>query len=263
MIGLFRDIKKQSRKILFENYKYLVLPALLLSFLNALKHLILNYLTIFPVWLNFSFLLRAVILLLFLLIEFVGIPISFALLFKTSICLINGESDLKTPIKKFLNLVNIRKIVLINLIPRLFAFISDINGAKTSSLNYLKLDSTISLIITLVGVIVSYKLFASDYYFASTECSVFDSLKTSCKIMKGKFGRYILLYFTFAIWGIAIGAVHILAKIVICGHSANAYTPFLDVFAISFGYGINLFLIPYMYLTFSLFISNLLKLDKE
>lgn len=256
---MFKTIKKQAKNILFNNYKHLIMPTLLLSVLNAVNLLILNYLTIIPIWSDLLDFVRLIIILLFLLIQFIGIPLAFSLLYKTSICLISGDDNLKKSIKNFFNAANIRKIFLINLIPRLFEIISDTNDATISAFNILKLDKTVLFIIVLAGVIINYKLFASNYYFALTESSALDSLKVSFKTMKGKFGRYILLLFSFVFWDMAIVIVHILVKMVICGHSAGAYTPFLDIFATAFGYGGNLFLTPYIYLTFSLFLSDLLK----
>ena len=162
-------------------------------------------------------------------------------------------------LKKFFNFSNVGKIVLINFIPCLFAAFLKLNSSKLTAFNLFKVKGTHLIILSLIAMVVTYMFFACNYYFALKEYSVTETVKASFKIMHKNIFKGIALAFSFLPWAFLIALIYLAIKAAFTGsltYALNAYTPILDSF-ISFGFGVDLYLIPYMYLTAADFIQHL------
>lgn len=265
---MFKMIKMRARAILLQNYKYFPLPTVLFMLSNAVSYLILNGFTSNFVWNDLHIVLRVLLPIIFLLCEFVGWPLAVALIFKITIVITaKKDENIKAVVKRFLTPKNILKITIINFIPRLFTVFFDVKNVAPFGLQIPEINNIVLLILLLVSMYITYRLFACNYCFALNEASVKETLLSSIKITKNTLGKYISWYLSFLPWGLLIAGVHTVLKSVICTGQITvaAYaavsdisTPLLDVLAISFGYGSDFYIVPYMYVTLGLFIDGLL-----
>ena len=244
---MFTEIKKVARKTLFQNYKFLIIPSLLFMVSNFAKQIILNYYTSLFWWDDLTYLSKLGALLSFVFFEFVMIPISLALLYKSIILVTVSSTNFRKDMRNFINAFNMKKIILINLIPRFTASFLDVNRSKISAFNIFKIDGMQLIILSIAAFFISYKFYASNYYFALTESTVKQTIKASFKIMSKNILKWFLLWLSFITW-IFLQVVVALVLKLIFGGGLNAYTPFIDSLG-SFGSGIDLYLIPYFYLT--------------
>lgn len=262
---MFKIIKSEARNILLPNYKYFLLPTVLFMLSNAVAFLILNVLTNNYIWGNFNPALKLLITLLFLFAEFVFGPLSLAVLFRVSAFFCNNSSeDIKSYIKDFLNATSIKRIVLINLLPGGLTVLYNINDAENSGFNIFRLEGIALLILMLFSHFINYKFFLCNYHFALNGLSAKETIAASFKNMKKKYLKYILLNISFIHWEILTIIIYALLKYIICFDNSHSLilaistsTPYLDIFY-PFWFGLGLYVIPYMYVTFSLFAKNIL-----
>lgn len=265
MFKHIKELKKQAKEIFMPNYKKFLLPAFLIMAFDALNYLIINEFTYFG-RLDSS-ISRVTVLLIFLLSEFVLLPVSMVLLFRVSVflrCPDNKGGDIKTDIKNFLNLKNVRSIVLINLIPQALKALYYINKATFSWLNIYNLDGIPLLVLMLIIIFADYKFFICNYYFALTESPVKQTVTVSFKTMKSQFIKSTLLEFSFLNWQLLSTGIYIFLKYLIRYDGTyqvipiiSQYTPYLNAFC-KFWCGLGFYVVPYMYITISLFAQNLL-----
>ena len=257
---MFKQIKAKSREAYARNYKTLITVSLPLMFSSFAADIIINFLASKLLWSDLTDFFRLIILLAFLFFEFVSIPVSRVLIFKAIIIIKNNDDKkVERELKKFFNFSNVGKIVLINFIPCLFAAFLKLNSSKLTAFNLFKVKGTHLIILSLIAMVVTYMFFACNYYFALKEYSVTETVKASFKIMHKNIFKGIALAFSFLPWAFLIALIYLAIKAVFTGsltYALNAYTPILDSF-ISFGFGVDLYLIPYMYLTAADFIQHL------
>lgn len=244
---MFKEIKAEARKTLFQNYKFLIIPSLLFMVSNFTNKIILNYFTSLFWWSDLTDFSRLVALLSFVFFEFVMVPFSLALLYKSIILVTKSLTNSKEHLRSFINLSNAKRIILINFLPRLTASFLDVNGSKISAFNIFKIDGLPLILLSIVAFFISYKFYACNYYFALTEASVKQTISASFKIMRKNLLKWILLSLSFIGWIFLQVAIALLIKLIF-GGGLKAYTPFTDSLG-SFGYGVDLYFIPYLYLT--------------
>ena len=268
---MVKKIKLQARETLFANYKSFIIPSVIFIISTFAVNIIINYFTRELIWSDLGEFLCGSIILLFLLFEFVIIPVSVVLIFKVAVNTENS-TDAKNGIKELLGFSNIRKIILINFIPRLMSSFFAINRSHISALKIIDVKGTLLIVISVISFFVSYKFFACNYCFALNQTSVKQTIKSSFKIMKIKnvLPKFILLELSFILWVLLVTAIYAVLKVILSSGNFfmpgisldKVYTPFLDAF-FSIGFGINLYLIPYLYLTISLFLKEQIILNKK
>ena len=108
----------------------------------------------------------------------------------------------------------------------------------------------INFTITFISFYLSYKFFICNYSFALNGGTVKETISFSFKTMNGKLMKYISLTLSFILWYLLVGIL-----LLIFGNllPTNTYSRF---FLNAFGYGVYLYLYPYMHLTESLYIKN-------
>ncbi len=262
---MFKKNKIDSKKLLFKNYFYLIIPSFFLMVSKFAAKIILNCFTSKLYWSSMPDFFRIIILLMFLILEFIVIPFFITMLFKTIVLLKSNVTDYKEKIIKFISFSNFRKIILINIPLSLMVTFSDVNNIKISVFNFIKINPWISVLLIILYIIAYYKFFACNYYFALTEATVKNTYKYSFKIMNNIFGKVILFFISFIGWDLLIVAIYIALKTIIVGNSLtdlsylnSAYTPILNSF-ISFGFGVNLYLTPYRYSAITYFLDDQLR----
>lgn len=266
---MFKKYKSYSKKILFKNYFYLIVPSFFLMASKFAVKIISNYFTGKFYWSSRSDFYRLVIFLIFLVLEFIVTPLFIATLLKAIDCLKNNVTDCKEKIIKFISFSNLKKIIAINIPLSLMVTYSDVSNANISAFNFIEINPLLSVLLMILYIIVYYKFFACNYYFALTEATVKTTYKYSFKIMNNIFGKTVLFFISFIGWDLLIVIIYIALKTVITGSAItdfsylnSAYTPILNSF-MSFGFGVNFYLIPYRYLAITYFIDDQLKRIKE
>lgn len=248
---MIKECKKEAKVVLKNNYKMLLGPALLLMIFNALSQLFLREYT-FAILDSF---MGSITLFLYLTIKLLVVPLVTVKLFKVSKNCINSENNpnCENQNKAIKNIIN---IFLINLIPTgltaIYSIAKSINTSYMNSNTYTIILNTLNLFIFLV---VNYKFFACNYLAASGG-NAMGNIKASFKVMRKNFGKYFLLSFSFLHWELLAVGIY-LVLLMLYGGIDNA-NPYFSVL-LSFGCGIYFYLIPYKYLTYSIFINKLLK----
>ena len=194
-------------------------------------------------WVYFSHLLQIVFLLSFIVLEFVCIPLSSVLLYKT-IFNLDYENNTVFSIKQALSSDIIIKTVKVNLIPVFLRMLVKTCSSKVFyyNRNYL----SVAIISSWVGIFISYKFLAANYFIALGDEH---PIQKSFGLTKRIFGEYLLLGLSFLGYVMLGAGIGVLLQYLITGSSAyNLYLPQLQIFN-SFVYGVGFFLTPYIFTT--------------
>ncbi len=240
---MFSTIKKQAKKLVLENYKTLILSSFFYMLSGMIIYLLFNKVITYNKWEDISYLVRFIMMLLLLLLVFICKPLSQVMFFKKALLIDCPDTKL---IQNTLSPKTVKKIFIANFIPGILYLI--IQAYKNSLFYYSFNDKRIAVIISLLGTVVNYMLFACNFYIAREKEH---PIKESISLMKLKLGQYILFGFSFFGWFLIAALIRIGLQAVITGNFApnsNVFLPYLDMFQ-SFGYGIGLFLWPYMYMS--------------
>lgn len=251
---MIRQIKSQALNTLLENYRAIIIPAVILIFSKFASSLILNYFTNLFVWDDRGGLYRITVLFFFILFEFLITPLATVLIYKTAIIAGGDIAEWRNKPLKLLNAANIMKIAAVNFIPRLVSLAASVNGYKVSAFNVFRLDGLSLILLSAAAFFINYKFYACNYCFALTESSVKETVAASFSIMRGNLLKWVLFQLSFAGWFLLQTGIHLLVRMLF-GGGLNTYTPFIDSLA-SFGYGLGLFVIPYFYLAMSGFLRE-------
>lgn len=257
---MFKGLKKEARSTLIRNYKCFIIPALFYIFTKMAGYLILQIPMAIYMWHQLSEGVRFLFFALFLILEFICVPLSVVMLFRASINAFNKDSaEKKNSLKELLNVHNLIKIFVINFLPRLVFLIGDISSYGNTQFNiHLRPGKPFLLVISIISIYTSYKALFSNYHTALKTSSIKDTLIFSFKTMNKKGWKILLLSLSFIPWFLLEAVVFVLIKSLIVGdlHSINnSYTPFIDVFKYC-GFGIDLFFLPYSYLCNTRFIQE-------
>lgn len=258
---MFKRFKKEARSALIRNYKFFIIPVLFYILSKMAGYLILQIPMTIYMWHQLSDAMRFLFFALFLILEFVCVPISVVILFRVSITIFNENAAQKeNSVKRLLNLRNIIKIFAINFLPRLVFLIGDISSYGNTQFNiHLRPGKPFLLVISIISIYTSYKALFSNYHTALKTSSIKDTLIFSFKTMNKKGWKILLLSLSFIPWFLLEAVVFVLIKSLIVGdlHSINnSYTPFIDVFKYC-GFGVDFYFLPYFYLCLTQFIDNL------
>ena len=104
----------------------------------------------------------------------------------------------------------------------------------------------VAIISSWVGIFISYKFLAANYFIALGDEH---PIKKSFELTKKIFGEYLLLGLSFLGYVMLGAGIGVLLQYLITGSPAyNLYLPQLQIFN-SFGYGVGFFLTPYIFTT--------------
>ncbi len=251
---MIRQIKSQALNTLLENYRAIIIPAVILIFSKFASSLILNYFTNLFDWNDRGGLYRITVLFFFILFEFLITPLATVLIYKTAIIAGGDIAEWRNKPLKLLNAANIMKIAAINFVPRLVSLAASVNGYKVSAVNVFRLDGLSLILLSAAAFFINYKFYACNYCFALTESSVKETVAASFSIMRGNLLKWVLFPLSFAGWVLLETGIHFLVKTFI-GGGLDTYTPIIDSI-VPFGYGIELFVTPYFYLAMSGFLRE-------
>lgn len=262
---MFKEYKLRARKALAENYKLLIIPCTLFMLSNFMIRIIINRVTTMTEWSDFDDSARLWVVLFLLLCEFVFIPVSLAYIYKTIVVMDKSKGEKKHKVKKTFSLSSVLKIIAINFIPSFLSFFSDINSDKHSELRIFEMNTLFSAVLLIVSIYTGYKFYAVNFCFALNETSVKQTVVDSFKIMKNNFGKWVKFLLSFSPWILLVVAVNILIRLIICAMNYSPltdfyklYVPIIDAFS-SFGYGIYLYYLPYLYLSAFYFLNDRLQ----
>ena len=266
VIVLIIVFKSKAREILVKNFKLFLLPSSALMLSSVVSYLILNVFSSFLYWDYLNGILKFLCIALLFLVEFVVVPVSTVAIFKLYAILNSFKPEnIVQQMFAFLNSSNIVKIVLINLLPNFVLLFLRINNAGLSELNIFGLNGVALATVIVISEFINYKVFAANYCFALNQESAIKSLKISFNTMKGSFWKYVLVKLSFILWAIVIFFIYAIIKMTIYGFSVDVfriYSPVLDAFRSS-GFGLDLYLYPFMYLTYAVFIDGLFNTNSK
>ena len=249
---MIREIKKQARLKLLNNYKFFLLPTIMYAFSNFVM---VSSLYAFLNGNNLFF--KMLFLCLFLSFQLFVLPISIFLLYKASVGVVNEDAEKSKTICSSVSFKDLGIIILIWLVPNVLDTVSELlDGA----IEYQQLSKNITLPISLCTLIImavliylQYKYFACDYYYSLNKGTIKDTLRFSFGIMKGRFFKYLLLTLSFIHWYLLGGILSmIFAKLF-------GEIVFIKFALQSIGCGVYFYLLPYQYITYTLFIKNFSK----
>ena len=252
---MFKEIKSQAKKLLRKNYKTF-LPLILLYELFVILDSVAFSILFEKSLPEQRYFLIIVCFFAILLVELVLLPIITVSVYKVGLCVLKNANDITFKIKQFLTKSNIFKIAIINLIPKILVLASATIKYSSEFFNNKTIYFILTFFVLFIRCIVSYKLFISNYYFATNQTSVKETLKYSANKMKGSFFRYICFGLSFILWDLLIIAIGVVVSFVCVAINVN-YDSIAFLFAS--GYGLMLYYRPYRFLSEMLFCKELEK----
>lgn len=265
---MFKQMKYKSRKILSHHYIDILIPSVMYMLSNAMIYILLNFVMGYYMWSDLNSLIKIFTIILLNTIEFIFLPLSLSWIYKVSILVENEENQIiKKSFKFMFSPQTLKKLIIINAIPRLLHLFLKMGSSNHF---YYRIDnSLLLLIVSLIATFLDYKLFACNYILDLSSETVPKVISFSYKIMKKRFGQYILWSLSFIGWIALIVLIRIILEIIVTGdiyfYTKRYNLPCLDILQ-SFGFGINFFLIPYMHLTKALYLKYIIgdtKWDKK
>ena len=254
---MIREIKKQARLKLLNNYKLFSIPTILYVFSNFVMmsslYAFYNQESLFVGNLFFE----TLFLCLFLFFKLFVLPISIFLLFKTSVKVVNEGLENSKPIYPSSSFKDFGIITLIWLVPNILDAANEIFDGVIEysqiSMNSTLLISLSVLIIKAFLIYLEYKYFACYYYYSLSKGTIKETLRFSFGIMKDRFFKYLLLTLSFIHWYLLGGILSmIFAKLF-------GEIVFIKFALQSIGCGVYFYLLPYQYIAYTLFIKNISK----
>lgn len=245
---MIREIKKQARLILSKNYKLFLLPTILCLFSGVATYcsfyLFYNSDSVFKINSPLKYVCLGVYLIFLLCVT----PVFDFLIVKTAVSQVSEQTDSDKFADTSIKVKDVLKIILISLIPALLKAVRALlGGLAMTSINF----ALIRLFVDGYGIYLSYKFFACDYFFALKRTTVKDAFRFSFKTMNKKFLKYSLMIWSFALWYLAILILTLLFSTI--SNLSDFYRNLLT----TVGYGIRLYLIPYEYITYILFVKKI------
>jgi len=249
---MIREIKKQARLKLLNNYKFFLLPTIMYAFSNFVM---VSSLYAFFNGNNLFF--EILFLSLFLSFQLFVLPISIFLLYKTSVGAVNEDTEKCKTICSSVSFKDLGIITFIWLVPNVLDIVSEmLDGVieyQQLSKNSMLPISLCSLIVMAFLMYLEYKYFACDYYYSLNKGTIKETLQFSFGIMKGRFFKYLLLTLSFIPWYLLGGILSLIFT------KFFGETVFIKVALQSIGCGVYFYLLPYQYITYTLFIKNFSK----
>ena len=248
-------MKKQARRLLSKNYKLFLFPTILCIFSAFMLTV-----SLYAFFSDVNLFCKTLSLCVFLVFQLIVLPISKFLLYKTSVRVVNDDIEKSKMFSRNTSFKDLVMIAFIWLVPNVLDIVSEmLDGVK----EYWQLPSNITLSILLTDLIVlvfleylAYKYFACDYYYSLNKGTIKDTLRFSFGIMKGRFFEQLLLTLSFF-------HLYLIGAILTGAICSLIITKLLDEiifikFAIfSIGGGIYFYLVPYEYITRTLYIKEI------
>lgn len=250
---MIKDIKRIARECIKQNYNIFLLPTLLNISCTLINYFILNVATNYLISDYFnSITSQWAALVVYLFISIVIIPFSTLLLFGAAAKALNVIDNYS--VKNFININTMLKIVLINLIPSVIAFLyNNYLASEYSSLGLFMSNEYIYLLLIVLQEYILYKFFACNYFFIIKNLDVKETIIISFLTMKKQYFKFVLLRLSFILWELLMFAINIVVYILL----VNVLN--VSIFAkalVPCGLMVNLYLLPYKYLSYSLYIGR-------
>ena len=249
---MIREIKKQARLKLLNNYKLFLFPTIMYAFLSFV--MVSSLYTFFN---GNNLFFKVLFLCLFLSFQLFVLPISIFLLYKKSVAVVNDDTERRKTICSSVSFKDLGIITLIWLVPNVLNIVSEISDGI---IEYQQLSKNITLPISLCTLIVmaflfylEYKYFACYYYYSLNKGTIKDTLRFSFGIMKGRFFKYLLLTLSFIHWYLLGGILSMIFS------KLFGEIVFIKFALQSIGCGVYFYLLPYQYIAYTLFIKNISK----
>lgn len=276
---MLKELRIKARGFLKLNYKALMPPAFLLMALNAVTVAIVEYSGYENVWSRLNTVTKSGLLLVYFVIKLAVVPLISVVFFKIIVLLQQQKgNNIKAEIKNFLTAQNIKKILLLNLIPTSVGLLAYSSGIHFLNIFSFRLYAAeFSAVYKFIYLLIEYKFLFCNYYFSLNQSGVKETISISFKVMKWKkIFRLIYISLVFLPWAILDGiiylALNILASAVIDGYmTETVYTGFgrytvpvlsfrrpLDVLN-CFWLGLGFYVFPYAYVISTLFLEQLFK----
>lgn len=258
---MIKQFKKQAKTLLFANYCTMIFYSIIFMLSNSLSYLLINEVVAHFIWENLHITIKLLAMSILVFLQFFIIPLSQVGIFKSYFLASSNENNIISKTLKFLlKPISVKKIVKINFLPRLLYCLVQMFSSENFYFNLSELP--ISPIAALIAIFINYKFFVANYYIAISDCSAKNAIYISCKVMKKRFLQYLIFLLSFIGWICIAVLIRVILEIIITGDlyffSKNYYLPYLESLR-SFGYGINFFLLPYMYISQSLFLNYIIK----
>lgn len=255
VIKVFNDIKTQSRNLVLNKYKFFIVPILLYELFSVIIISILNFgfSKIFSGEINY--LLSALLIFLWLLIELLVLPVLVMTYFKICIFITEDKKSTFSVIKSLLTRRNILNIVLISLIPNIFKILNSLIKFFKNYYDDTEVYYSLSFILLIIIFIIQYKFFICNYFFALHQSSVKETLKVSFNTMNGVFVKYIIYELSFILWNLLIIIIGLAA--IYISKIFNIELKYLQL-AIPSGFGVMFYYRPYKFLVDLLYAKKLL-----
>jgi len=257
---MFKEFKKQAKTLLFANYCTMIFYSIIFMFSNSLSYLLINEVIAHFVWENLHITIKLLTISILGFLQFFIIPLSQVGIFKSYFLASSNENNIICKTLKFLlKPISVKKIVIINFLPRLLYCLIQMFSSENFYFNLNEIP--ISPIAAFIALFINYKFFVANYYVAISDCSAKNTIYISCNIMKKRFLQYLIFLLSFIGWICIAVFIRVILEIIITGDlyffSKNYHLPYLEALR-SFGYGINFFLLPYMYISQSLFLNSII-----
>jgi hypothetical protein len=245
---MFREIKKEARKILFKNYKYFIFPTILHILTNCIISACCYFIFYNDGLKNWATPQFWLWILFFLLAYCVVLPLAKYLLFKVPAMALNN-----IPIKFEFSFSKLIKVILIYLPLIIFGFISlFLDGLAESELyaNYGLMILFFSALINIFEIYFEYKLFAAFYHFALNEGTAKETIEFSYNLMHKKFWLTVFLSISLVLWLVIAFALGIIII------KLPGMNDLLRMCLASANYGVNFIFLPYLHAVRSVFIKK-------
>ncbi len=250
---MVREIKRQARSILLKNYKLFLLPTVLCIFANFVAGL-LDFPFDNETALKTNFVVENILHGMFLAFSTCLFSLSVFFIFKVAVPLVDEETYHERSGGPHYLLKDMITIIIIHLIPNMLNVMRSLldgfieHHEVTESVSFV--ISFISFVFGAILLYLDYKFFACHYYYVLKRDTIKHTIALSFATMKKTVWKYFLLTFSFAPWYIAV--------IVLAQLFSNIFdiSDFGKNILFSSGCGLYLYLLPYEYTAYSLFIKR-------
>lgn len=244
---MIRELKRQAGALVRKNYRAFWLPVLLYVVADG---------TATFLWQTFSDLsssdtVRYVFLGVSLLLRLVALPLLLYWMVFISMRLMKA----KVSTSAFSWKDAVRLVVI--------AFAPNVTECLLSAANAVPRDTAglvggVLSFLMIISFVTEYVFFACNYHYALHKGTVIQTVTFSYLGMRGKFASFLLLTLSFILWDILAAALSL---------AVLFWLPSMPTVGRSFltaaGCGVSFYLLPYRYVTYTLFVKNNVKIDKK
>lgn len=188
---MIKNAKENAKILIFKHFKSLFIPSIIIMLFNAIAYLFFNVIITYMYWEQYNHTVQVLLLICFMILEFVCMPFSTVAFFKTVYYLDRmSESDMKFSIKQTLSSEILSESVKGNLVPGLLCIV--VYSCSTKVFYYNRNYTLIAIAASWIGIFISYKFFAVNYFVALGDKH---PIKKSFELTKNFFGNICFLVF--------------------------------------------------------------------